>query len=361
MRVNTPKKFVISSAVVVIIGLLLFKLFSPIDRQIVIGAIMPLTGNRAEYGQDASEALQMAVDGYRERFKAFDCTLSLDLLDSKSTVAGSLVAYQSIMSRHPSCKVVFTQGSSIAGAVSNFAKKDGVIQISNAGNTLPTKTNPNFFSCSIDENSSARMFCDAIKSNTSCLAYYLDDDLGKSVFFEMQKICRGGELRLVGVPYMHETDARALVEKNRSIAFDCYVIIGLGPNLTRIVRALREAGVKSDIWCPETMLTDGNKKQLAGMTAGLHCLSTTSLPVEIKKAFRERFGKEVLSISHTTVYDAACLVLESYLSLLEQGSGIDEVQLLKEEMLRPEIIGKAPGLSAIISQAFVYKMEFLPL
>jgi len=357
------KKLLIGIGIVALIGIVLVGIlwkgnFDGANNVIRIGVILPLTGDRAEYGRNALEAFQVAEQIYTSKLKESRITVRFLVEDSKSTPQGAINAYQKIRIRHPDCNMVFTQGSSIAGVLSDFTSKDHIIHISNAGNAIPTKTNPYFFSCSIDEMSAAQMFNDALKDLGKCLVFYLDDDLGKTVYNEMQKL---NEDKYVGIPFTHSTDSRDIVLKASCKQYAGVAVVGLGPNIVRIIRSMREFGYDGPIYGAETVLTEENKKLLSGLTNNLLCLTTTQLPIDVRNVFRKKFGREVLSISSTTSYDAAVLMISACVDSFTQTGKVSDVDQLKSIMTSKENINRAPCLKSIEHQMFKYNMEFLPL
>ncbi len=327
------------------------------DGVIRIGAILPLTGNRAEYGRDALESLRVAEQLYSERLNSNGVSVEIIVEDSKSTPQGAINGYQAIRTKYPSCKLMFTQGSSIAGVLSDFTLRDRIIQISNAGNAIPTETNPYFFACSIDEASAAEMYDKQVRTSR-CLVFYLDDDLGRTVFDEMKR--RGGD-KYSGVPFTHSSDCRDVVAKSNFNSYNIIAVVGLGPNVVRIIKTLRESKFSGVILGAETVVTEENKKLLAGFTKELYCLTTTQLPADTKNVFLKRFGRGVLSISHTTAYDAAVLMISAGMECHKTYGNLSDVENLKRIMISTDNIKKAPCLKAIENQKFKYNMEFLPL
>ena len=358
------KKLLITLGVIVVLAIVGIGIYKQTNsdaktRVITIGVILPLTGERAEYGKNALEAFQVAEQIYSDRLHD-DSSIAVKFVveDSRSTPQGAINCYQTIRTRYPGCNMFFTQGSSIAGVLSDFTSKDHVIHISNAGNAIPTKTNPYFFSCSIDEESAAEMYNGAMKESEKCLVFYLDDDLGKTVYLEMQKLSGN---KYVGVPFTHTSDSRDIVVKSNCNQYDCIAVVGLGPNIVKIIRSIREAGFKGFIYGAETVLTEENKKLLSGLTNNLLCLTTTQLPEEVRNVFRTSFGREVLSISSTTAYDAAVLMISACVESFTKTGNLSDVDTLKSIMTSKENIDRAPCLKAIEHQMFKYNMDFLPL
>ena len=124
---------------------------------------------------------------------------------------------------------------------------------------------------------------------------------------------------------------------------------------------MREAGYKGLIYGAETVLTEDNKRLLSGLTDNLLCLTTTQLPEAVRIVFQKSFGREVLSISSTTAYDAAVLMISAGVECFRQTGNISDVEKLKSIMTSKENINRAPCLKAIEHQMFKYNMEFLPL
>ena len=360
MKKNKSVAILLTIMVLAIVGFVVYnnKGERASGNVIRIGAILPLTGNRAEYGRDSLEALRVAEQLYADKLRANGDTIEIIVEDSKSTPQGAINGYQAIRAKYPSCKIMFTQGSSIASVISDFTARDRVIQISNAGNAIPATTNPFFFACSIDEKSAAEMYDKQVKRGERCLVFYLDDDLGTTVFKEMTRL--GGN-KYFGIPFTHTAESRDIVAKSHFDSYDTIAVVGLGPNVVRIIKTLRESGYNGVILGAETVITEENKKLLAGFTKNLYCLTTTQLSAGIRNVFLNRFGRRVLSISHTTTYDAAVLMISASIEHFKRNGDLSDVEKLRKIMTSEENIKNAPCLKSIENQKFKYNMEFLPL
>lgn len=131
--------------VALLLVLLLFKNCEKKVTEINIGYIGPLTTRATDLGIAPSKALQLAVDEYNSKRRSGDPIVNLFIEDDEWKKEKAIPAYNRLKKNHK-IKVLFISNTGGTIAISEAAKKDGVIVINPLNNDASlNKLNNNIF------------------------------------------------------------------------------------------------------------------------------------------------------------------------------------------------------------------------
>jgi len=103
-----------------------------------VGAILPLTGDKADYGEKSQKGLELALEDIKKEMP----NLKLKILyeDSKFEVKEAVSAYQKLKNIH-NIPVVITLSSEVSMAIAPLANQDKILQMAIVAST-PKYTSP---------------------------------------------------------------------------------------------------------------------------------------------------------------------------------------------------------------------------
>ena len=344
--------------VIAIIAVRCFQRDAHSGHTIKIGAALNLTGAAAEYGKCGMDAIKVIESQLSDLCDTNKVSVQFFIEDTGSTAKGTINAYNAIRLKAPDCKIVLTQGSAMGAAISDFTKRDGVIQFSAGAFSTPVANNPYFYVNISDEMMVARMFLTHTQSANFGLAFHIDDDFGNSVCSILNSEVPG---RFQGIPFSHDTDMRSLVAKTDWKRADVVLLIGWGPNMLNLIRGLREAGYANTILSTAELQSEANKRALESMSKNILCMSYSRPPESVMDVYWKVLRKKDLYISDINIYNASVLSIKAASAVLDGNGMISNAQEIKEMMERPEILAQVPCIIGIEKQRVLYKMEFQPL
>ncbi len=249
-------KVLISLVVLIAVGgavLMLSKLQNSVpitangDEQggvVQIGAIYPLTGPAASFGQAFKRGVELAVEVH----SAPGAEVKLRVEDSKTNPKAGVAAYRKLRSEN--IDLMLTTISAIALAIEPLARQDGVLLFADVAYPRITKNKPLLFRHSSTAEQEARVIFDHLVAKTpapSTGVMWINDDYGRAFKEEMERLGQQRlELHLAGYERA-ATDLRAETAKLLDANVDTVVVVGYGKAMGLALRRLREAGFKGEL------------------------------------------------------------------------------------------------------------------
>jgi len=213
------------------------------EKVIKIGAILPLTGEAAKYGQSAKRGLGLALEEINTSGGVGGKKLSLIYEDSKANPKEGVNAIQKLITIHKVPAIIGAMASSVTLAIAPIAEKNKTVLLSPAS-SAPKITYAGdyiFRNCYSDIYEGTKM-ADYIWNETFYRIIgiiYINNDygIGLKVAFEKRFTKLGGEV-IISEPYeFGSTDFRAQISKVKNANPDAIYIIGY----SEIGRLLRQA------------------------------------------------------------------------------------------------------------------------
>ncbi len=356
------RKFVIvllAISLFVTVGVVhLFQQLTNQRETIIIGAALNLTGAASEYGKCGLDAIRVIQTQLGELCDTNKVAVKFIIEDTGSTAKGTINAYNAIRLKAPNCKIVLSQGSTMGAAISEFTKRDGVLQFSAGAFSKPVSSNPYFYVNISDEMSVARMFLDHTVNVKSGVAFYIDDDFGNAVVSILSERAKG---KFLNVPFTQDINARSLVSKVNLSNTDVVLLIGWGPNMLNVIKGLREIGYSRPIFSTTELQSEANKKALANMANNVYCMAYSQPPEDVMRRYWDVLQKKDLYVSDINIYNATCLSIAAMAKAIDKYQASITAEKIQEQFTNPDVIKCAPCLLGIEYQRMLYKMEFMPL
>lgn len=249
-------KILIPLLLVVALGLLAVLLYKPQSMEsgvagggeggnvVRIGAIYPLTGPAASFGQAFRRGVELAVEAYSTQQQPVELLME----DSKTNPKAGVAAYQKLRSQN--VDLMLTTISAIALAIEPLARQDGVLLFADVAYPGITKNKPLLFRHSSTAEQEARVIYEHLAAQSPAPVtgvMWINDDYGRAFKKEMERLGQQ-KLPLHFASYERAaTDLRAETAKLLNANVDAVVVIGYGKAMGLAMRRLREAGFKGEL------------------------------------------------------------------------------------------------------------------
>jgi branched-chain amino acid transport system substrate-binding protein len=224
---------------------------APEGDPITIGAILPLSGDAARWGNPVRNAADMAVDEINQAGGIGRRKLTLVVEDDRCKPADGVAAFNRMMARaHPPAAILGAVCSSVTLAVAPLAEMHNTVLISPAS-TSPKLSDAGKFIFRVVPPGSLRanVFADFLY-NTRGLrklaVLYIDNEggIGGSSAFRAQFTKLGGTIVLEQTYAQGATDVRAQLTTIKSSDADGVMIGSYPPDTAIVLKQAREVGLQ---------------------------------------------------------------------------------------------------------------------
>ncbi len=293
------------------------------EDAIVIGAILPLTGAVATYGQSSKNAIDLAVKEINEAGGVLGKDVQVEYLDNKSAAPESALAAEKLIGSGVTA-ILGPVASSNTLAAAPIAQEAGVLLFS------PTSTNPDvtlvgdyiFRACFLDPfqaYSAVRIAVDEVEAQTAAILYDTGSDYSKGLAdnFEEYFTAEGGEIVEIGEFVDTETDYSAILTRVRDKNPDVVFVPSYYGTAGLIVKQAADLGIDAvfigvDGWDSPQFL------ELAGDAAEGHFFTNHYTPADPKPevqnllaGYAAAYGGAVPDALAVLAYDAAKLLMNA--------------------------------------------------
>ncbi len=218
-------------------------------EEIKIGAILPLTGLAAPFGQWMSQGEKLAVEEINDKGGINGKLIKLIIEDGAGDPKTSVAAYKKVVESEKA-KIIITTLSPVSLTLIPLVDKDNVLLFANAAHPGITGKSGFVFRHSNTADKEAEIIGKFILSKselrkiTSCI---LNDDFGISFREELVKSIKGRR-NLNGILFERgKTDFRTIVQKVITDKPDIVVCVGYPKQLGLLTKRLREYKYKGTI------------------------------------------------------------------------------------------------------------------
>jgi len=218
---------------------------------IKIGAILPLTGPAAEWGENQKEGMELAIEEINEGGGINGKRVVMVVEDDKSDPKTAVSAFNKIvMEDRPA--VIFTLQSSVSMALAPLANKNKIVLIASAAHPDLVKSGKYVFRCYPTSAYITEMLVEKAVPRfdiKEIYILYINDDYGVSMkeMFKTLFTKKGG--KIIGEDSFEKTqkDFRSVITKVLSRRVKALYIPGYGKALGRLLKQLKEMGYKGRI------------------------------------------------------------------------------------------------------------------
>ena len=219
------------------------------EKEIKIGAVLPLTGSAAVWGENSRMGLEIALEEVNAAGGVKGKKVNLIFEDSQSDSAKAVSALQKLISTDKVSVVIGDIASSSVLAMAPIAEKAKVVLLSpGASNPDISKAGEfifrNWQSDALEGKVDAKYAYEHLGKNVAVL--YVSNAYGtglKTVFEEsFQKL--GGKILASESFEQGATDMRSQLNKIRSLKLDAIYMPGYPPEMAILLRQAKEMGIK---------------------------------------------------------------------------------------------------------------------
>lgn len=242
------------------------------EKKVVkIGAILPLTGDAAKYGEAAKKGMDLAVEEINGKGGILGKRLEIDYEDSQANASNAVSAFRKLIDIQHIKFVLGPLSSTDVLAVAPIANKDKVIiftptasapQITYAGDYIFR----NVMSDLYDGQAMAAYAIKEMRKKTSAI-FYINNDFGIGLknSFKEQFEKMGGKIVLEISFERGEDDYRSQITKIKDTHPDVVFLVGQA-EMAEILREMKEMGLKLPI-VSFSMFEDPDILKVAGDAA----------------------------------------------------------------------------------------------
>jgi branched-chain amino acid transport system substrate-binding protein len=322
-----PPRMLLAAGLALVLGVC--GLGSPVMAQdeFKYGAIMPMTGPIAQYGQYFLHASQMALEDIEKSGWINGKKIRIVLEDGKNDPKVSLAAMNKAVSIDK-VPIVESMGSSVMMALGPVAKDNGVVLVNSAAQSpLLRKLGSFFFSL---QPLSDQMLPNVVEHAVNVLKAkkvaiaQVNNEFGKGLadnftqLFEKQ----GGKIVLTEIFALGETDFTTHITKLKFSSADLFFIVGHENEIGYFLKKAKQMGVKTQILAPPGLLIPltfqiAGNEAIEGAMTGDFAFDPENGTEKMKafgKRYKDKYGSIPINLEANT-YDSIMM----YASALRKG------------------------------------------
>ncbi|MDD5266662.1 MAG: ABC transporter substrate-binding protein [Methylococcales bacterium] len=316
--------------------------------EIVVGAILPLTGDAAQYGNNDKEGIMLAINQANASGGINGRVIRLAAEDCQTEAKLAISAFNKLKAQGVN-SIIDDAISTISLALVPLLDSEKTVLIS-TGSSNPSLSgaSPFFFRVWNSDSYEGQVTAEYIKmSNPSAKLgiLYINSDYGKGLYSVITDRLAGSSVKIVSAEtFDKETrNFRPQISKVKKAGLSLLYLIGYASQTGPLTRQIREARISTPI-IGTVAMEDPEFLKLAGSGAEGVIYPFPSQPSgsavnEFKSAFRQAYGKEP-GLLHDVGYDAANLIIKVMRDGAKNG---DEIRT------RLAIITDYQGASGLIS------------
>jgi len=305
------------------------------EGEIKIGAILPLTGSPAEFGNDQRNGMLLALEDLSKLGKRPKLVIVFE--DSKGDPKEGVNAIHKLLVYNT--LVVFSTMSSVSMAIAPITEENEVVLMTVAGHPELTSgrkfTIRMFPTTAYQVKELARFITERMKTPTMGVLY-INDDLGNSEKEEFTKEYRrlGGKVLMTGSFEKEASDFRTEITKVLAHKPDALFLAGYGKELGLLTRQIRELGFKGRLFStpefpfPDVLTAAGDAAEGVIFTA-VFIDDTKEEVNNFHARYRATYHKEP-SLDSYLGYDEVMMTMKAIESSQTSGT------LLRDELFKIE-------------------------
>ncbi|MEM4358364.1 MAG: ABC transporter substrate-binding protein [Candidatus Pacearchaeota archaeon] len=279
--------------VAIIVGINIYQ--SQKEPEVIkIGAILPLTGPAASFGQYVKEGIDLAIE---EIITKSNMKFSILYYDSKNDPKEAVSGYNKmVLIEKPS--VVIAALSSVASALAPLAISTNTIQIYVDVAKPGVADGKYCFRVYPEANGTAGVIAEFVANTlraTKAAVILINDDYGRASLdvFKRRFEASGGKVVFIESYQLLQKDFRDILTKLKSVKPmpDVIYLNGYGPSFVTAVRQIREQGIKIQLVADVALGLPENLKGAGEAAEGTYFVDTDMSPEFIEK-FIHKYGKE---------------------------------------------------------------------
>ncbi len=322
-KINHKFSAVLAIILILIASLMVFSLgcAKKEEKEIKIGAILPLTGPGAPYGQAEREGMEIAVNEINKGGGIRGQRLALIIEDSKTEPATGVAAINKLIQVDKTKIVLGALASSVTLAIAPIAEENKIVLITpGSSNPKISEAGDYIFRLYPSDNYQGKILAGwALKNKISKVGViYINNDFGVGLKEQFKKEIEtnGGKIVIEEGYEQGGKDFRSQLAKIKAKEVDGIFIIAAGQENANILIQAKEMGVKKRFFAPDAFKDENILKVAGNASDGVVCsaprfsLSENRIKVqEFLSKFKESYKKEP-NVFAAYGYDAVSLIAD---------------------------------------------------
>ena len=289
---------------------------------IIIGAILPLTGEAAQWGIPPRDGAILAIEEINRRGGVNGRPLQLVTEDDRCNPRDGVSAINSLTARQSVSAIIGASCSGVTLAIAPIAERSQIALISPAS-TNPTITHAGdyIFRVVPSDDLRGQVFADYIFNGTShrkVSILYINNEggVGNRNSFRSRFLEMGGSVLLEEAYSQDSTDLRSQLTKISKSDTQAIIVVSYPRDTPLVLRQAHELGVTQPLFFQTEAVEDANVLREAGATAEgvVYILPAPAMgdaSTKFRKAYQERYkkGPELYAAEG---YDAVHLIASAF-------------------------------------------------
>jgi len=318
-------------------------------REIKIGAILPLTGDLATYGENAKEGINLLVDEINAGGGLNGKKIVIVFEDSKALPNQAVSAMNKLINIDKVIAIIGEVASSPLLSIAPIANKNKILVISPAASSPDiTNAGPFIYRVWPSDVFEVDRMASYVKNQgvKSISLFYVNNDYGRALAKEFKRLVGGTKIKVVEEDNFEQntTDVRTQLSRIKQINPEVVYLISYPKDSVLILRQWRELGLKNRIFSTSSFEDPLILKEVGDASEGV--VFTSPIPPEetdttvsaFKKNYEKRYGHTPGLVADYG-YDALKVILESI-----RISGISNKNGVYEGIQKVNNISGATGL-----------------
>lgn len=293
----------------------------PKAKEIKIGAILPLTGDLATYGENAKNGAILLSEEVNARGGLEGKRVALVFEDSRAQPDQGVAAFQKLMNVDNVLGVIGEVASSPLLAISPIANQNRIVVVSPAASSPDiTNAGPYIYRVWPSDVFEADRMADYVKKQgiRTVASLYVNNDYGRALMYEFTKRLEGSNVVIASEEQFDQntTDVRTQLARLKKSNPDCLYLISYPKESVVILRQYKEMGLKSMLLSTSSFEDPLITKETGSIAEG--AVFTSPIPPDdtdpivsaFRKNYEERFGKRPGLVADYG-YDALKVMLEA--------------------------------------------------
>lgn len=306
------------------------------EEVIKIGAILPLTGDAAQWGIPARNGAMLATEEINKNGGVNGKDVILEIEDDQCDGKNGISAFNKIINTSKPNVILGAVCSSVTLAVAPAAEKNKIVLIS------PASTNPNItnagdyiFRTIPTDNLRGKVFAEYVYSTykRNGAIVYINNDGGKGNEESFRKHFEnaGGKIVLSQAYSENAGEIKSLLEKVKNTQPDFLMVVAYPDDALIVLQKCKELNISLPLYFQTEVFDDQNLLKNAGSTAEGVIYISYAKPEGVqvdafKEAYMNKYGKEP-ELFAAESYDAIHIVAE----ILKANPNADAT-LIKEKL-----------------------------
>ncbi|OPZ35168.1 MAG: hypothetical protein BWY99_02326 [Synergistetes bacterium ADurb.BinA166] len=292
----------------------------PEDEVIRLGAILPLTGEAAQYGKNDREGIDLAVSLANEAGGIDGRRIEVSYEDCRTDAKTALAAFTKLRAAGVSLFIDNAISTISLAMVPLLEQNQSVLMSTGASNPALSGSSPWFFRIWNSDSFEGRIAAEyllRVAPEARVAILYINSDYGKGLQQVFSGILAGAAARIVAAESFEKDtrDFRSQIAKIRAASPTHIYLVGYGAQTGPATRQIREAGVQAAI-IGTVAMEDAGYLALAGPASEGVVYPFARAPQgeaveKFKDAFRARYAREP-ELLHDCGFDAANLFIEAF-------------------------------------------------